>query len=502
MSQYLLSHDLGTSGDKATLFDIKGNIINSSVNGYPAHYFNNTWAEQEPDDWWGAVCKGTKDVLEDIDSGDIAAVSFSGQMMGVVAVDRAGDPLRSAIIWADTRSNDQAAQLENELGMKGIYRITGHRPSSSYCLEKLMWIRDNQPEIYAKTYKSLCCKDYIITKLTGKFVTDPSDASGTNALDLNTFAWSDEILKATKIDADKMPEVLASTAVAGVVTAEASRQCGLKEGTPVVVGGGDGACASVGAGSVEPGVTYNCLGTASWVSSTTSEPIYDEDMLLFNFAHLVPGLVAPMGTMQAAGASFTWAINKFYSEQELASPDKFSIINGGIARSTVGANGVIFLPYLSGERAPRWNPNARGAFIGLKMDTTREDMMRAVLEGIAMNLNVILKAITKHASVSPTMTTIGGFAQSDILRQILADVFGMPIAKPNLIEEATSLGAAVAAGVGVGALPGFESVYDFFKIEAEESFSPENHAKYDEVQKVFDKAYFSLLDTYEAIVNL
>jgi xylulokinase len=502
MSQYLLSHDLGTSGDKATLFDVSGNIVNSSVNAYPAHYYNNTWHEQEPNDWWEAVCRGTRDVLEGIDPGDIVAVSFSGQMMGVVAVDREGNPLRSAIIWSDTRSNDQAARLEDELGMKGIYLITGHRPSSSYCLEKLMWIRDNQPEIYGRTYKTLCCKDYIIMKLTGKFVTDPSDASGTNAFDLNTFEWSDEILKAVKIDPDKMPDVLASTAVAGTVTAEAGGQCGLKEGTPVVVGGGDGACASVGAGSVRPGVTYNCLGTASWISSTTEAPIYDENMLLFNFAHLVPGLVAPMGTMQAAGASFTWAMNKFYSEEELASPDKFDLINGGIANSSVGANGVVFLPYLSGERAPRWNPNARGAFIGLKMDTTREDMMRAVLEGVAMNLNVILKAITERVPVSDTVTTIGGFAQSDVLRGILADVFGMPIAKPNLIEEATSLGAAVAAGVGVGALPGFDSVNDFFKIEAEESFSAENHSRYEEVQKVFDRAYFSLLDTYDAIVKL
>jgi xylulokinase len=502
MSQYLLAHDLGTSGDKATLFDTDGNIIASSVNSYPAHYFNNTWHEQEPEDWWGAVCKGTREVLEGIDAGDIAAVSFSGQMMGVVAVDNAGEVVRSAIIWSDTRSNDQARQLEDALGMKGIYEITGHRPSSSYCLEKLMWIRDEQPDIYARTYKSLCCKDYIIMKLTGKFVTDPSDASGTNAFDLNTFEWSDEILNAAGIDKDKMPDVLASTDVAGTVTAEASRQCGLKEGTPVVVGGGDGACASVGAGSVRPGITYNCLGTASWVSSTTEAPIYDENMMLFNFAHLVPGLVAPMGTMQAAGASFTWAINKFYSREELESPQKFDIINGGIAEAPVGANGVVFLPYLSGERAPRWNPNARGAFIGLKMDTTREDMMRAVLEGIAMNLNVILKGIREHAPVSDTVTTIGGFAQSGVLRQILADVFGMPIAKPNLIEEATSLGAAVAGGVGVGALPGFDSVNDFFKIEERESFDAERHARYEEVQKVFDKSYFSLLDTYEEIVKL
>jgi xylulokinase len=168
----------------------------------------------------------------------------------------------------------------------------------------------------------------------------------------------------------------------------------------------------------------------------------------------------------------------------------------------VGANGVVFLPYLSGERAPRWNPNARGVFVGLKMDTTREDMMRAVLEGIAMNLNVILKAITERVAVSETVTTIGGFAKSGVLRQILADVFGMPIAKPNLTEEATSLGAAVAAGVGVGVLPGFESVYDFFKIEEKEAFNADNHAKYQEVQKVFDKTYFSLLDTYDAIVKL
>jgi xylulokinase len=360
-----------------------------------------------------------------------------------------------------------------------------------------MWIRDNQPELYANTYKSLCAKDYIIMKLTGEFVTDPSDASGTNAFDLNHFKWSEEILDAANISKDKFPEVLSSTAVAGKVTKEAGLQCGLTEGTPVVVGGGDGMCASVGAGSVAPGITYNCLGSSSWICTVAEKPIFDDDMILFNWAHMVPGYVAPCGTMQAAGASFSWAIEQLFADNANGS-DKYDDINNSIFASPVGANNLVFLPYLMGERSPRWNANARGAFIGLKMDTTKNDMIRAVVEGVAMNLNVILKAISKKIDIKE-MTVIGGLAKSNILRKILADIYGMTITKPNFLEEGTSLGAAVAAGIGIGALSGFDDINKFIEIESKETHDPYNHAKYEEIQEIFDKAYFSLIDTFNDI---
>jgi xylulokinase len=501
MATYLLTHDIGTSGDKATVFDCDGTFIKSCVNGYPAYYSNSTWAEQNPGDWWAAVCKGTREVLEEIDPKEIAAVGFSGQMMGVVPVDEAGEPVRSSIIWADIRSKDQEAQLIRELGMARIYKITGHRPSSSYSLEKLMWIRDHQPDLYKKTYKALCAKDYIALKLTGNFVTDVTDASGTGAYDLVGAKWSDEVLKAAGIPLEKFPDALPSTTVVGTVTAEASRQCGLLEGTPVVIGGGDGVAATVGTGAITPGVTYNSLGTASWVSTVTEKPILDDKMIVFNYAHMIPGLISPCATMQTAAAAFNWALRQFYSEEELSAADKYDRINEEISKCPIGANGVLVLPYLLGERSPRWNDHARGVFFGLKMDTTRGDCMRAVMEGIAMNLNLILDVMKKEVSIDK-ITVIGGFAKSPILRNILADVFGRTIRKPKYLEEGTSLGAVVAAGIGVGVLDGFQDIHRFLKIEREEAFNPERHQQYREVQRVFDQTYYALTDVFEDIIGL
>jgi xylulokinase len=501
MGKYLLTHDVGTSGDKATIFDVEGNFVKSCVNSYPAYYSHSNWAEQEPDDWWAAVCKGTREILEGMNPADIAAVGFSGQMMGTVPVDGAGEPVRSSIIWADIRSKPQEDRLIDALGMDRVYRITGHRASSSYSLEKLMWIRDNQPDIYGKVYKSLCAKDYIALKLTGNFVTDVTDASGTGAYDLVEGRWSEEVLDAAGIPLDKFPDAMPSTAVVGTVTAEASRLCGLLEGTPVVIGGGDGVAATVGTGAIELGVTYNSLGTASWISTVTEKPILDEKMIVFNYAHMIPGLISPCATMQSAAASFNWALRQFYSEAELSAPDKYDRINAAIAESPIGANGLFFLPYLLGERSPRWNAHARGVFLGLKMDTTRDDCMRAVMEGIALNLNLILDVMKREVSIDK-ITVIGGFAKSPVLRNILADVYGRTIRKPKYLEEGTSLGAVVAAGIGVGALDGFHDIHKFFKIERDEPFDPERHERYREIQEVFDGIYYALADVFEDIVAL
>jgi xylulokinase len=223
-------------------------------------------------------------------------------------------------------------------------------------------------------------------------------------------------------------------------------------------------------------------------------------MILFNWAHMVPGYVAPCGTMQAAGASFSWAIERFLMSGAQGA-ERYKEIDDLISGSSVGANGLIFLPYLMGERSPRWNPRARGSMIGLKMDTSSGDLLRAVVEGVAMNLNVILQTMSRRIDMSE-MIVIGGLAQSDVIRSILGDVYGLPIAKLNFLEEGSSLGAAVAAGVGVGALDGFEDIQKFMKVESREPFSGENHARYGEIQKVFDRAYANLLDVFDTIVGL
>ena len=504
MTKYLLAHDLGTSGNKATLFTTDGRLVKSTISAYPIRYFNATWAEQNPDDWWNAVCESTKELLQGVEKKDVLAVSFSGQMMGCLCVDKNGVPLRPSIIWADMRAVEEERFLKNKMDPIKFYKTVGHRISSSYGIEKLMWVKNNESHLYKNTYKMLNAKDYIVYKMTGKFVTDFSDASGTNAFDINTFKWSEKILDAAGIDEDKMPEAQPSTYIAGEIPKKLADECGLAAGTKVVIGGGDGMCASVGAGSISEGKTYNCLGSSSWICTTTKKPIFDEEMRTFNWAHIVPGYIGPCGTMQSAGAAFNWVKNEICKiEQEKASLlgiSPYQIINEEIAQSSPTANGLLFLPYLMGERSPRWNPNARGAFIGLKMEHKRSDLLRSVIEGIAMNLNIILNVLKKDIQIDE-MIVIGGMAKGDIILQILADVFGMNILKLNYLDEATSMGAAVTAGVGIGELSGFHEINKFIAIDGVTKPNKQNVEKiYREFTDIFNEAYFSLEKVYDRLL--
>lgn len=505
MSRYLLAHDLGTSGNKATLYTTSGELVKSIVSSYDTNYFNGNWAEQNPHDWWEAVCLSTRELLIGINNKDIAAVSFSGQMQGCVCVDKERNPLRPAIIWADQRATKETDQLTQKIGEKEFYKITGHRASPAYSIEKLMWVKHNEPEIYEKTHKMLLCKDYIVLRLTDEFMTDYSDASGTNAFDLNKMDWSKEIIEAGQIDINKFPRLVTSTHIVGGVTHEAAGQTGLWPGTPVVMGGGDGVCATVGASCVNVGDAYSCVGSSAWVGATTKEPIYDDQMRTFNFAHMVPGLIMPCGTMQAGGASYSWLKNEIakYESQDAIKQgiSPYILINEAIERSSVGSKGLIYLPYLLGERSPRWNPDAKGAFIGLKMEHERGDIFRSVLEGVTLNLNIILSIFKEHIDIKE-MIVIGGGAKGEVWRQIMADIYGMPILKPNYIEEATSMGAAIAAGVGVGVFQDFEVARTFFKIEDTINPIKTNQAVYEKIEPIFEECYDSLVGVYGKLARL
>ena len=505
MSKYLLAHDLGTSGNKATLFTTDGEMVKSKVYSYDTNYFNGNWAEQNPDDWWKAVCATTREIVKGIDPHEVAAISFSGQMMGCLCVDKSGTPLKESIIWADQRSTSEAQHIRNKMGDERFYNITGHRISPSYGLEKFMWIKSNQPEVYKNTYKILNAKDYIIHKLTGRFVTDFSDASGTCAMDLNKLEWSPEIVKAADIDGQKLPDIVASTEVVGEVTIRAAEETGLFPGTPVVCGGGDGVCAAVGAGCVKQGDTYLYIGSSSWISLANEKPILDKGMRTFNWAHIVPGLITPCGTMQSAGGSYNWLKNEictmesYEAEQSGLSP--YKLIDAEIEKSPIGSNGLLFLPYLLGERSPWWNPEARGAFIGLKMEHKRKDVLRSVLEGVALNLNIILDIFKEHIDIDK-MTVIGGGAKGEVWTRIMADVFNTRIIVPNYIEEATSMGAAVTGGVGAGVFKNFDVIHDFVKTNRETVPIKQHHEIYRKIMPIFEQSYNALTGVYEALSKL
>ena len=505
MAKYLLAHDLGTSGNKATLYTLDGDLVRSITCSYDAYFFNGNWAEQDAHDWWKAVCHSTKALLEDLDARDVQSVCFSGQMMGCLCVDRNGEPLRKSIIWADQRSVEEIRQLREKLDLAAFYRITGHRLSPSYSLGKLLWIRRHEPEIYKHTFKMLNAKDYIVYKLTGRFITDYSDASGTNLFDINRLQWSADILKAAEIEADILPEAKPSTHIAGMVTPAAAEQTGLYPGTPVVCGGGDGVCAAVGAGCVRENTAYNYVGSSSWIGLTTRRPVYDASMRTFNWVHIVPGYYSPCGTMQAAGGSFSWlkdeicALETHLAEQKGASPYEF--INKLAEESVPGAHGLLYLPYLIGERSPRWNEDARGAFIGMKMEHRRSDLVRAVYEGVFLNLNIILDIFREHTGIR-SMTAIGGGAKGVVQQQIMADIYEMEIAVLEHLEEATSMGAAVTGGVGVGIYPSFDEIRRFIRVSESRKPNPGHTAKYRDIKPVFDAAYRQLVPVYDALKNI
>jgi xylulokinase len=506
MAKYLLAHDLGTSGNKATLYTTDGSLIASRTCPYDTRFFNGNWAEQDPRDWWSAICRSTQELLIEAraDASDIAVVALSGQMMGCTPVDREGNSLRPSILYCDQRATREAAQVLAKIEPKSFYSIVGHRVSASYSLEKLMWIRDHEPEIYARTHKTLCAKDYINCRLTGRMATDYSDASGTNAFDLNTFRWSEKIIDLAALDGAKFPEPLPSTAILGTVTSRAAGETGLREGTPVAVGGGDGSCAGVGVASIRPGTAYNYLGSSSWVALTVEKPIVDSQMRTMNWAHCVPGYLHPSGTMQTAGSSHAWLKNTLCDvevrEAAARGVSPYQLIDEAVAGVPAGSNGVLFLPYMLGERTPWWNPNARGAFVGLNLATRREDMLRAVIEGITMNLGIIVNIFRGHVPID-AITVIGGGARSEVWRQIMADVYGCPVQSLNFLEEATSMGAAVIGGVAAGLFPDFDVIHRFVRADQTATPGAENQRLYAKLMPIFEKTYRSLVEVYDELAS-
>jgi xylulokinase len=427
-------------------------------------------------------------------------------MMGCVPLDKEARPLRKAIIWADQRSVEQERWVGERVSPEEVYRITGHRLSASYSLSKILWLRDHQPDIYTEAYKFVHAKDAIVARLTGVFVTDASDASGMNLYDLEGGTWSERIVEAAELDPAQLPEIRQSIDVVGEVLSEVADEVGVAAGTPVVIGGGDGGCAAAGAGVVSEGAAYNYVGSSSWIALATEKPIYDPDFKTFTFGHLVPGMFMPTGTMQAAGASYQWTRDQLCPVElkaaESLDVSPYELMNLAGEDSPAGANGLIFLPYLMGERSPRWNPRARGAFLGLTIRHTRADMIRAVLEGVTMNLRVILDAFRSQGAQIQAMRLIGGGARGRFWNRMMADVYGVPVQRLAILEEATSMGAALAGGVGVGLYPDFSMIETMNQVSEIFEPDPAAQAAYEEIYPIFEAAYHALVPVYDMMAEV
>jgi xylulokinase len=461
----IIAHDLGTTGNKASLHTVDGALLDAVTVNYPAHFATGGIAEQNPADWWGAVVDATQKLLASSGtaSSEVVGVVVSGQMMGAVLLDDAYAPVRPAIIWADTRSSVQQQQLSDRLGDETAYAILGHRLNPTYSVAKIMWVRDNEPDVWRKVRHVCVAKDYIAYKMTGRLATDPSDASGTNGFDQRSGQWSSDVVAAAELDISLFPEIIESTAIVGQLTQEAATSLGLATTTAVVMGGGDGPLAAVGAGIVSPDDgAYVSLGTSSWISFASDHPVHDPAMRTFTFNNVVPGSFVPTATMQAGGASIQWMAEVLQPHPDSSS--MAALVDE--ANSTVDTDGLFFLPYLLGERSPLWEPAARGAFVGLERHHTRAHMMRAVLEGVSFNLLTCLKAFEGSGVTFDKIDAVGGGAASDTLLQVLADVWGIPVLRRSVVEEANSLGAAVTAAVGLG-LADFSAARHLSKVTAE-----------------------------------
>ena len=504
----LLAHDLGTTGNKASLFDTQGNLVASSFHSYETEYLHNGWAEQNPEDWWTAVKTSTTELIQQskVDAKRIAVISFSGQMMGCLLVDPKGNPLRKAIIWADQRSVAEAHHLADRVGEENVYRITGHRISPTYSAEKIAWVRGNEPEVFRKAYRALQAKDFVRFRLTGRMATDYSDASGMNSWDIRKKEWSAEILNALGIPGELLPETRPSVEVAGEIPSQVAVELGIPRGTPVAIGGGDGPCAAVGAGVVGEGDAYCYIGSSSWIAIANPGPVYDPARRTVNFYHLDPDMVTPTGTMQSAGASYQWVRNTFCREEmsqaEQQGISTYELMNQQAEQSQPGAGGLLFLPYLMGERSPHWNPEARGVFLGLSLSHNKADILRSVLEGVCFNLRIILEAFTAQGIEIPAIKVIGGGARGRFWRQIMADILGRPIQTLALLEEATSLGAAVAGGVACGVFQSVKVARQLSKVVEVQEPRPELRERYDRAYAVFQEAYQALVPIYSRMQSM
>ena len=500
MKQYIIAHDLGTSGDKASLVRTDGVIEKSITFSYPMEHPQPGWAQQDPQLWRDAFCRGNRDLLAGIPADAISGVCLTGQMMSCLPVDREGKELYPAMIWADGRAGEEALVLEKEIGAWEFYQITGMRISANYGLPKMMWLKKHEPAIYEKTWKFLSPKDYINTWLTGRFAVDPENAAFLHCADLESGTWAEELLEKAGISIEKMPEILPISTIIGTVKADIASQCGLPAGTPVVMGPGDGGAATLGAAVLEPGEAYASIGTSSWVCVISGQNTLDREQRVAKIHYL--DTFRDSGTMQTGGFSHRWM------EELLCEPESQRAKQEGVSlhqlveeyarTSQPGSNGVLFHPYLMGERAPIWDTEMQGAFLGLNAKTTRADLCRSVLEGVVLHLHWIYRSIISANGVENvrTIKMVGGGAQSALWSQIFADVFGIPVDITGKPDQAGALGTAVIAGVGLGIYSDFSIIRQFQPVIRTVQPNPNLYALYKKMGKVLEDTAAAMKSFY------
>ena len=506
MEPLLLGIDAGTSAVKAVLLDLRGNLCSVGSAEYPLHHIRPAWVEQDPEDWWQATCNAIRAALARVPHGRerVLAMAASSQAPTLLPLDRSGKPLRPAMIWMDRRAEAEAAQLTARLGAEEIYRITGNRPDSFYLAARLLWLRNHEPEVMKQTWKFAQVNGYLNYRLTGRLTVDPAHAVLMQMRHYGLPAWSEALCSACGVDPAQFPEVMEGHRVQGEVTAGAAAATGLRAGTAVMAGTVDSPSAALEAGVTEPGIAVEMTGTSTVVIIPNDSGLTAPALIAM--AHALPGIHLLLGAMVSSGGCLRWFRDQLGAPESQEAmqqgSDAFDLLTGQAARVGPGSEGVIFLPYMMGERSPVWHANARGVFFGMSLATSKGALVRSILEGAAFALRHNVEVAARAGARVREMRSVGGCSRSDVWNQIKADVLGMPVVIPRA-SVGSPYGAAILAGMGAGVFPDVAtSLADMVHLDRRFEPDPANHEKYTRIYRVYRDIYDHLKGDFDSAAAL
>jgi xylulokinase len=506
---HLLGIDIGTSGTKTLICDEDGKVLATATAEHPISSPKPGWSEQDPLDWWDATCAATKAVLRKarLKPTDIGGIGLSGQMHGSVFLGDGEKPLRPAILWNDQRTAQQCAEIEQKAGgRERLIQMVANPALTGFTAPKILWVRENEPRVYAKTKHILLPKDYIRFRMTGEYASEMSDASGTLLLDVAHRRWSDELLGILEIDKSLMPRLHESPEVTGTLHESGARALGLRPGIPVVGGAGDNAAGAVGNGVVSAGIVFATLGTSGVVFAHSDTPALDPRGRVHTMCHAVPGKWCVFGCMLSAGGSFQWFRNTLGQEEVALAKkqkvDPYELLIAGAQRAPRGSEGLFFLPYLTGERCPYPDPLARGGWIGITARTTRDMLIRSLVEGVTCGMRDALEIIEEMQIPVSQVRAGGGGARSDFWQQLQADIYKQPIVLTNA-TEGPAYGVAILAGVGTGVWGSVEEAAKS-SIKQTKKVAPNRKAAeyYDRYYATYHKLYGDLKGRFREMAAL
>lgn len=498
----LLGIDIGTSGTKVLLLDTDGRVLAKTMIEYPLFTPKPLWSEQDPHHWWEATVAGIREILstDGVNPKTISAVGLTGQMHGLVPIDASGIPVRHCILWNDQRTSKECDAITEIIGRAELIRITGKPVLPSFTLPKILWMRYNERDKYDKVAHILLPKDYIRYRLTGTLLSDVSDASGTSLIDVGRRKWSEEILRELRIPKNWLPDVTESSIVTSTISSYAARITGLLAGTPVIAGAGDQAAEAVGCGIVEEGSVSVTIGTSGVVFAAMNECLTDPDGRIHTYCHALPNMWHCMGVMLSAGGSLRWFRDVFCGEEKRDAYDRkidtYEILSEQASSVEPGSDGLLFLPYLSGERTPHADPYARGVFFGVTLRHQREHFIRSVMEGVAFGLKDSIVLMNDMKLQMNNMRLSGGGARSGIWGQIIADVLGSTVHTVKVTEGA-AYGAALLAGVGIGAYNTVREATESIVQDTSTTIPSQSVTKYERLYPRYQELYRKLRDEFK-----